>query len=47
MSIADKLYAEFMEFNKNWDNYSVEERDVLLKQFKQELNGQPISAAPQ
>ena len=36
-----------MEFIMNWDNYSVEERDLLLDQFQKELNPEPANAAPQ
>lgn len=41
---AKTRYAELMEFNRNWDNYSIDERDKILKDFQKAFNPpEPIS----
>ncbi|CAM4092122.1 hypothetical protein GILI108418_04260 [Gillisia limnaea] len=33
----DKLYQEYATFKYYWDSYTTEEREKLLKDFKQRL----------
>ncbi len=45
MRPAKKTYGELETFNMNWDNYTIEERGILLKNFKKtffELNDKPL-----
>lgn len=37
MSPTMKWYQEFMEFNRNWDNYTLEEKEIINNDFKERL----------
>lgn len=44
MSVISKLYDDFMEFNRNWDSYSIEEIEAINNQFQKEFNETPTPA---
>lgn len=36
-----EIYEEFKIFNNHWDNYTIAEKKILLKDFKRQLNELP------
>lgn len=39
---VQKVYNRFMEFNRNWDDYSIKEKKQLNRLFKEELDAKPV-----
>lgn len=37
MSVS-KIYDDYMEFKANWKSYTVEEREIIIRDFRNELN---------
>lgn len=39
MSRIETTFDEIQEFNAEWDNYSIEERKIIIKELRKQLNG--------